>query len=96
MHKGTAVKFALLAPGLPLFSAIGSAQATASPAGTVRHGTGAVIADAQHNNRAVGELHVPNLRAHAANLAVCDSYNILTSNLQPHDLRGARTRPRDQ
>jgi hypothetical protein len=47
MNKRTAVKFALLTPVLLLLSAIGLAQDTASLTGTVRDGTGAVIAGAQ-------------------------------------------------
>jgi Carboxypeptidase regulatory-like domain/TonB-dependent Receptor Plug Domain len=47
MNMRTAVKFALLTPGLLLFSAIGLAQDTASLTGTVRDGTGAVIPAAQ-------------------------------------------------
>src|SRR5271154_5503974 len=47
MNKRTAVRFALLAPGLLLFPAIGLTQDTASLTGTVRDGTGAVIASAQ-------------------------------------------------
>ncbi len=47
MNKRTAVKFALLAPSLLLFSAIALAQDTASLTGTVRDGTGAVLAGAQ-------------------------------------------------